>query len=668
MTFLSPFAWLAALAAAVPLLVHLFSRRKARREAFPTVRFLRQVHRQEVRRLRLREWLLLLLRTLAVLSLALAFARPALQGTRGAASRAPATVVALVDRSLSMRATGPKGARFEESRGRLRELAGLLEPGSESQIVAFDSHASGVFEDFTHDPARFRSAVQSLRPGYGGTDLGGALREGARWLSGRRGLHREFYVFSDMQAAGLDSSRAGSLAAALRGFDVYWVPVGSRDAANAAWTWAEATRLGEAGEVTGEVRNASDEPRRGALVEAVAGGRMVGAARVDLAARADTRVQVPVHGLNAGDLGVTLRFPHDALEDDDHVAVAFPSTRALRVALVGPDAQRIYVQAALQAAPGAFEIQDSPDGSGTVTADVWALLDPERVNAASLRAHLARGGGVLAALGPASVATHAVELALGDLSPGSVQGMEGDSTGRSFARLRVLDPGHAGFRGLAVRRGSELSSAKFLCVARIRPAAGATAPAEFGPDLPAMVERGHVLLFAGPLDATWNDFPLSPTFVPWLYQALEALASRTRPLSVEVGRRWVRPVPAEWKGLPLKLTDPDAREVPGELTQGGTELRSVPLERPGLYTLQAAGSAVEAVAGTLPDGEIDLRSLPPAALRNIAPQSVVVEGSLREAVLRRRFGRELWREFLLAALVLFLLETAVARMTVAPRE
>jgi hypothetical protein len=666
LTFLNPFAWLAALAAAVPLLVHLFSRRKARREVFPSVRFLRQVHRQEVRRLRLREWLLLLLRTLAVLCLALAFGRPAIQGSLGAANRAPATVVALVDRSLSMRAVGPRGTRFEEARGKLRELAGLMEPGSEEQVLTFDRRPVPLFEDFTHDPARLRAAAQALRPGHGGTDLAAALREGARWLSGRRGLHRELYLISDMQAAGLDSMRPGALAAALRDFDVYWVPVGTREAANAAWSGLAATRLGEAGEASGEVRNASDEARRGALVEALAGGRLVGAARVDLAPRAATRVEVPLHGLTALDLGVTLRFPHDALEDDDQAVAAFPANRALRVALVGPDDQRIYVQAALQAAPGAFETQSSPDGSALGPADVWVLLDPERVNAASLRAHLARGGGVLAALGP-GFARRQIELALGDQCPGSAVAVEGDTAGRGFSRLRVLDPGHPGFRGLAGRRGSDLSSARFFRMVRVRPAPGATTLAEFGPDLPAMLERGHVLLLASPLDGSWNDFPLSPTFVPWLYQALEALASRDRPLAVEVGQRWVRPVPAEWKGLPLRLLDPEGREVPGELTQGGTELRTAALEQPGLYTLKVAGRAVEAVAGSLPADEADLRALSPAALKSLAPNATRVEGSLREAVLRRRLGRELWREFLVAALLLLVLETAVARMTAAER-
>ena len=96
-------------------------------------------------------------------------------------------------------------------------------------------------------------------------------------------------------------------------------------------------------------------------------------------------------------------------------------------------------------------------------------------------------------------------------------------------------------------------------------------------------------------------------------------------------------------------------------------MRTAPLERPGLYTLLVAGAAMEAVAGVLPPNEADLRALSPAALNSLAPGATRVQGSLREAVLRRRLGRELWREFLIAALLLLVLETAVARMTAAER-
>ena len=80
MNFLNPLFLFGLGAAAIPVLIHLLTRRKPREVRFPSLDFLAEVNQSEIRRLRLKQWLLLLLRTLAVALLALALARPSLQG------------------------------------------------------------------------------------------------------------------------------------------------------------------------------------------------------------------------------------------------------------------------------------------------------------------------------------------------------------------------------------------------------------------------------------------------------------------------------------------------------------------------------------------------------------------------------------------------------------
>src|SRR5262249_5798882 len=80
-SFLNPLLLFGLAAAAVPILIHLFTRKRPREVPFSSLEFLAEVNRSEIRRLRLRQWLLLLLRTLAVAALALAISRPALEGS-----------------------------------------------------------------------------------------------------------------------------------------------------------------------------------------------------------------------------------------------------------------------------------------------------------------------------------------------------------------------------------------------------------------------------------------------------------------------------------------------------------------------------------------------------------------------------------------------------------
>ena len=75
LTFLNG-AFLAALSASVlPILIHLFSRRRPTERPFSDIRFLDEITRRRVRRLRLRQVLLLVMRTLAIAFIALAMSR-----------------------------------------------------------------------------------------------------------------------------------------------------------------------------------------------------------------------------------------------------------------------------------------------------------------------------------------------------------------------------------------------------------------------------------------------------------------------------------------------------------------------------------------------------------------------------------------------------------------
>jgi len=117
MTLLSPLALLFGLAAIVPLILHLYQRRRRSVIEFSTNRFFTAEIIRSQRRLRLRRLLLLLLRVGACVLLGLALARPiiSLAGVGRAGNR---DVVILLDDSLSMQATEGRDQGIEGSRDR----------------------------------------------------------------------------------------------------------------------------------------------------------------------------------------------------------------------------------------------------------------------------------------------------------------------------------------------------------------------------------------------------------------------------------------------------------------------------------------------------------------------------------------------------------------------
>src|SRR5215203_1290067 len=101
MSFLTPFFLVGLAGLAIPVIIHLIQRERKNVVQFPSLMFLRRIPYQSVRRRRIRNWPLLLLRLAALLLIVAAFTRPFLhtQALTAAASGGAREVVILVDRS-----------------------------------------------------------------------------------------------------------------------------------------------------------------------------------------------------------------------------------------------------------------------------------------------------------------------------------------------------------------------------------------------------------------------------------------------------------------------------------------------------------------------------------------------------------------------------------------
>jgi hypothetical protein len=98
--FLHPWVLAGLVAAAIPILLHLLARREPPTVVFPAVRYLVTTTREHQRRLKLQNWLLLLLRTLLVATLVMAAAGPTVP-LSGVPGHAPSALVLIIDNSPS---------------------------------------------------------------------------------------------------------------------------------------------------------------------------------------------------------------------------------------------------------------------------------------------------------------------------------------------------------------------------------------------------------------------------------------------------------------------------------------------------------------------------------------------------------------------------------------
>ncbi|MBS0261067.1 MAG: BatA domain-containing protein [Planctomycetes bacterium] len=181
------------LAVAVPLIIHLLFRQRTRTVMIGSVQFLQQVVREHRHRRRIRQWLLLALRMLAILLLALLFARPFQD--KSALSGLQQEVVVLIDRSASMQARDARGkSAFERALDTARQELQKYDENVVVHIAACDS--TGIEEWHLEDLAQ-------AHPGQAATDYNLALSWAGDLLNASKRTRRRVLLICDLQRSGL---------------------------------------------------------------------------------------------------------------------------------------------------------------------------------------------------------------------------------------------------------------------------------------------------------------------------------------------------------------------------------------------------------------------------------------------------------------------------------
>ncbi len=187
-------AWWLALAgaAAVPLLLHLRRRPVTQRYVFPALRWLLRAQREHSRELRLRNLLLMLLRTAAVLALALAAARPIVQGVPG--GHAPTALAVVLDNSLSTTRAAGREPTLERLRAAADRVLASATGADRVWLITADGTVTGG------TVAQVRAALRAVAPWPGAGDVGAAVEQAATLAGTVRGLAPRVAVLTDGQA------------------------------------------------------------------------------------------------------------------------------------------------------------------------------------------------------------------------------------------------------------------------------------------------------------------------------------------------------------------------------------------------------------------------------------------------------------------------------------
>lgn len=134
MSFLNPLFLFALLTVAIPLLIYLLNIRKPKKIRFSTLAFFDALKSSALKRIRIKRWLLLAIRCLAIIALVIAASRPFLPPGFGWSGENELKIIGiLVDNSPSMERVDSEGPYIEQAENLASELIDMAE--SDDRVV-----------------------------------------------------------------------------------------------------------------------------------------------------------------------------------------------------------------------------------------------------------------------------------------------------------------------------------------------------------------------------------------------------------------------------------------------------------------------------------------------------------------------------------------------------
>ncbi|MEN6407111.1 MAG: BatA and WFA domain-containing protein [Thermoguttaceae bacterium] len=203
-TFLHPWAlWIGVAAATMPVLIHWWTRPRPVRFPLSTLRFVREAVRQQRTWRRLRDFVLLALRTLAVLLIALAVARPQWREPLQVSDLQGGDTIRVVLLDVSQSMAARAGAVEHIQRARTIAANYLrYRPGLAANLVLAGARPYGVFDGPSTNFEALRDELARCRALPERSDVNRAVDMAARWLapaSDNDRRRRELIVISDFQ-------------------------------------------------------------------------------------------------------------------------------------------------------------------------------------------------------------------------------------------------------------------------------------------------------------------------------------------------------------------------------------------------------------------------------------------------------------------------------------
>ncbi len=596
--FLYPIFLFGLIAASLPLLIHLLNRRKLNRIRFPAVRFILMSQKRISRSYRLRHWILLALRTMAVVLLALLLANPIFQTGAGLfAGGGPVSLVILLDNSLSMTWSGD-GIGFKQAKEAARLLITSL--GDSDRAAIIPTSISGK------EPIRLKlekdvllKELDQIEIAEGTADYSTALGK-AYEILGEPAGQKEIRLISDLGLTGWDNFSMSSLKQVDPAIPVKAIRVGRKQKPlNVAVKEIRATGQGIGVDLPlhleAIVANFSDQEIKDLLVQLSIDGQNKDQKLTSVPPRGDATVTLQTRLSQAGSHAGQLTIKRDGLAGNASLHFGVHAQDQLRILVVDGDPQTSLVQSETffltRALNPAGESDSSqylptviiPEGLSGAALDAYQVIVLCNVAAlpdafiAKLQNYLRGGGGLLIFGGDRLQAdNYNAKLAqiVGTPIRDKKQGLE--ASGEKIGKLELTHPALQSLSDNLLQES--IKSARVWGYSRVS-ASGKTVLMSLANGDPLLIEHkvgsGRVMFITTTADRDWSDLPVKTAYLPMIHSLTNYLAGGKRGLldgGISVGDVKEISLPPGYVGKTIRITKPNKQ--PAEVVMSAAQDRA----------------------------------------------------------------------------------------------
>ena len=543
--FISPLFLFGVIGITVPVLIHLMTRRQKKHQHFSAIHLLLQSKNRSIRQSRPNRKFLLLIRCLGIALLSLAMANPifSMGGSNNLGTNGPSATVFILDDSYSMGTQTNQKSYYNQAVKTLLDINNSL-PTKSIYSVVLGSSPSRVLLNWTTVSEKAKNILRSSQPTSRTTEIGAAIKKSLLLLEEVPQKNKIIYILTDRDKNGWNEEEFSSIGETKshRFFIVDFSEM--RDGINkAAVEHAEVQQefLSNNRVIKVKVKTANlsqSKPISNLKVSLWVNDKEQTEESLDIPANSTIEKELSFPMQNNNLINGEIRIANDSLLKDNLRFFSYQPDQTIKALVVDGDPNTVEHRGETFYLERALNPFTSPLSDIQLTLSTLAelpkrnLLDYSVIilcNAHNLpfgyeqelEKFVLRGGALFITLGNQVNAKFYNER-LGNILPVFLKSIHQIQKSDKPFRFLIKPSKHPVLKIFKGQTLEEMKSIEFQSIYSIEPRENSkfTTPIVLSNEFPALIEsaigKGKVILFLSSIDRDWNNFPIQPTFLPWI--------------------------------------------------------------------------------------------------------------------------------------------------------